>query len=185
MKVASIVLATVVISLSAIAQDALEPYVFILKGSDEAVYALVDPGDLKNGAYNVIIEEPWLRSTRVEMLRQRDVEEAYAEPPHTNSRRIKEGWKAHGGVEIETANGPQWVLQSELDLAQRSLDLAVEEQHVVATQAVETPIAVGEPAEQTAGIVQWWMHALVVVGALGASGLVVWWGFLKKDWSVV
>lgn len=173
------------ISLAATGQDAGEAYVFVMKNSEEPIYASVDPDKLKLQTFKVTIEEPWIRSVRIENMRLRDIEESYAEQSHTRSRRIKESWKAHGGIEIQGDTGPLWVLQSELNLAQRSLDIPSEEGIVMESASVIAAVPEATSSGGGGGIMQWWLHGIILLGGAGLAGIVVWWGFLGKSWSVV
>lgn len=185
MKVPYLLITCFLISLSVAAQNAREAYVFVMKESEVPIYALVDPDKLKLQTFKVTIEEPWIRSVRIENLRLTKIEEFYAEPTHTRSRRIKESWKAHGGIEIQGDTGPLWVLESEFDLAQRSLEIASEAG--IVTEAASATVAVPEATTSGGGggIMQWWLHGVILLGGLGLAGIVVWRFFLRKSWLTV
>jgi hypothetical protein len=162
-----------------------EPFVFDMTDGTR-IHALAQKSDVENERQvqiEVRIEEPWKRFAENRTLRRKDIDFAAPEAPATYNIRVKKEWEAHGGVLIETGSGESWVLQSELDLAQRSIDLSTPE---ITTEAAPVPVpSVVQRRESVGFVAQWWMHGTLGLGMLVLISGVFWWGFLKKSWSSV
>lgn len=176
----------------AFAQGAdLVPYMFEMRpapGESEGrvIYGLVDPEHVATRpSYEVIIQEPWNRIETKERLRDSDVVYKSEESPVTRKARIESNWKAANGKEIVTPNGPVWVHESDLKLAERSLsrpDDGAETGSQEPSEVVEVE-ATPSSTQSPGGIGQWWMHALIVLGAGFSGALIVWFGFIRRSWS--
>lgn len=183
MKVAFHIITTLLISCTALAQSQGTPYVFEMKEGQEVIYGLVNPDRLDRRRFIVTIEEPWNRSVTTRELRKSAIEDLFPEMTNTYNQRIKTEWESRGGEEVETLSGKKWMLKTELELARRSL----------AVPAIITEVTpIGDPSGTLAspavtassgGILQWWLHGLIALIGTALAGLILWWGFLKKDWS--
>ena len=167
----------------------LKPYVFIHLGEEGAqLHVLVKPKDVeatRKPIFPAILDEPWLPVNQRNLkLHRAEYKGSYLEEPGPRKARIRKGWLAHGGVEVDTPDGRAWVHKEEYELAQRAGEIAA-----AAARADEAPstVAPARPAEgEEAGLpgfwAQWWMHIAIVCGALALSALVIWATMLRGPW---
>ncbi len=147
----------------------LAPYMLRLKGEPEFRHVLVDPSQTGNISFQVLIDEPWAGEhwVRVQLI---NVEELEPEESALRARWIRNGWRAHGGVEFTTRSKEQvWILAEDEAWAAKSQALAR------AAYASEEPSAerVAPPDEQHAsgpGFLRLWApHTAVLAGALALA----------------
>lgn len=168
----------------------LEPWVFHVKqmnGSIDEKYVLVSQSELEKtyGWLNVTLNEPWLSSNeRSDRIRHDQVVEKYAETSTTMDRRIKRGWEEHGGIFVDTAAGPAWVLEDEYELALRAEKIAEEAyaSDVVSATPVPQTGTSGEPGESPGFFALWGYHIVIGFGALAGTGLIVWITMIRDRW---
>ena len=165
----------------------MEPYVFVER-QDPAhkLHVVADPKDVAqtfSPFLDVILDEPWLAEhQRYQKLRRSDYEEPRPQISTTRKRRIREGWLANGGVEVETADGAIWISGVEYELARRAEEMAA-----VATDGPESAQN-SATIEQSGGeglgfLSEWGMHLAIITAAAVLSALVIWITMTRGPWT--
>ncbi len=98
----------------------------ITKKNGERMFGVAAEDQFKTMIVKVRRDEPWLGPAGGDevSIRAKDIEDRYLEPAGARRDRIRKGWEEHGGIEIETANGPGWVLKEEYELAEKARRMA-------------------------------------------------------------
>ncbi len=158
----------------------MEPYVFVERGETaRGLYALVKLEDLeqiRNPNLDVILDAPWLPiEQRRKRLRRLDYEDPYPEPSSMRNRRIREGWLAHGGVEVDTPEGRIWVQETEYELAQRAEEMAAAVHGGGTAASVPPRRPVDDAGREPLGFwAEWGIQVGILGGAIVLTALVVW-----------
>lgn len=169
----------------------MEPYVFVERGEAAVrLYVLVELEDLErtlNPYIDAILDEPWLPiEQRRQKLRRSDYEGFFPEASSTRNRRIREGWPAHGGVEVDTPEGLIWIHKQEYELAQRADDMAAAAHG--GDMAASTPAGppVDDAAREPLGFwAEWGIHVGIIGGAAVLTALVVWATSARGPWTAL
>jgi hypothetical protein len=160
----------------------------------ERIFAFVNPSDLNGRKFKIpiVLDAPWLRpSERHREVVRTDIVDSQPELPALRKARLKKGWIRHKGIQIDTPDGPQWVLRSEVEWSDRAQAMAAG--NVVVGQPTETAQQFPD-SEQTASVSEspspgflskWGIHIAVGGVALLGIGLAAWWGFFRTDWASI
>ncbi len=169
----------------------LEHYVFVKRGEEGGrLHVLVQPKDLEDTLkpiFDAILDEPWLPlNQRYLKLHRSDYQGFYPDESSTRKSRIRKGWLAHDGVEVDTPEGRIWVHKEEHELAQRANSIAA----AAYADEVHPTMAPPEPAEEEdAGLrrfwAEWWMHIAIVAGGLVLSTAVIWATMFRGPWTAL
>ncbi len=162
--------------------------------NEERIFAFVRPSDLNGRKFKIpiVLDAPWLRpSERHREVVLTDIVDFQPELAALRKGRLKKGWIRHKGKQIDTPDGPQWVLRSEVELSDRAQAMAAGS--VVTGQ----PLEIAPPPRDSAqaatvsdspspGFLQeWGIHIAVGSVSLLGVGLAAWWGFFRKDWASI
>ncbi|PCJ57734.1 MAG: hypothetical protein COA73_10445 [Candidatus Hydrogenedentota bacterium] len=164
------------------------PYEILMKDG-ERIFAFVRQSDLNGKRYDIPIEldAPWLRpSERERELVLKDIDEYEPEMAALRNTRLKKGWESHGGVQIATSQGMQWVLRSEKVLADRADEMAVGSivEGVPMDSAGQLLLENNHQEVMSPGFLRsWGVHIAVGGVSILGAGLLAWWGFFRKDWA--
>lgn len=169
----------------------MEPYVFVERGEAAGrLYVLVQLENLKqirNPYIDAILDEPWLpvEQRRLKLLRS-DYEDFYPEVSSTRNRRIGEGWKAHGGVEVDTPEGRIWVHKEEYELAQRAEELAAAVYRDDTAASVQGAAPVEDASREPLGFwAEWGIHVAIIGGTAVLIALVIWATTVRGPWRAL
>ena len=169
----------------------MEPYVFVERGEEAGrLYVLVEPEDLKrtvNPFIVVILDEPWLPIEQRRLnLRRSDFEDFYPELSSTRKLRIDEGWKAHGGVQVDTREGRVWVHGEEAEFARRAEEMAAAARGGETVVSAPAPGSVGDAAREPLGFwMEWGVHAAIIAGAALLAAVVIWATLVRGPWTAL
>lgn len=154
------------------------PWRLMLKDTGEVFYAFfeAEDWDSRQMRIKVLLDEPWKsREDRAVFVVKANIDQETMERERAwpRERRIEEGWKAAGGILVETETGPDWVLASEWELAQEARRLAGVDERP-AEEAPEEWVEDEAPVPEPGFFATWGPHLFIVVVAGGLSILVVW-----------
>ncbi len=169
----------------------MEPYVFVERGEEAGrLYVLVEPEALErtlNPYIKVILDEPWLpiEQRRLNLPRS-DFEDFYPEVSSTRKVRIRAGWEAHGGVEVNTREGLVWVHKEEAEFARRAEDMAAAARGGQTVVSSPAPGSAGEAAREPLGFwMEWGVHAAIIAGAALLAAVVIWATLVRGPWTAL
>ncbi|MDK1021189.1 MAG: hypothetical protein QGD90_06090 [Candidatus Hydrogenedentes bacterium] len=166
----------------------LEHYVFVKRGEEGGrLYVLVQLEDLEDTLkpiFDAILDEPWLPvNQRYLKLHRSDYEGFYPEESSTRKSRIRKGWLAHEGVEVETSEGRIWVHKQDYELAQRAGEIAAAAYADEAQPTAAPPEPTQEGDAAPLGFwAEWGMHIAIVTAALALSAVVIWATLVRGPW---
>lgn len=169
----------------------MEPYVFVERGEEAGrLYALVEPEDLKrtvNPFIVVILDEPWLPIEQRRLnLRRSNFEDFYPEVSSTRKARIRKGWEAHGGVEVDTREGRVWVHGEEAEFARRAEEMAAAARGGETVVSSPAPGSAGDVAREPLGFwMEWGVHAAIIAGAALLAAVVIWATLVRGPWTAL
>lgn len=161
------------------------PWVLPMENTGETLHALVEESEWRKPWMTVVLDEPWDPPAE-RRIRQDDIaEDRYREPEHSRRKRIDEGWKRHGGVQVETEQGLIWVHQEVWELASRARKLAgvsnpasAPEQDARETATVDVNETLSTPetadAEAPGFFALWGTHLAIIAAAVVLLAFVVW-----------
>lgn len=161
-------------------QQSESPWMISLKADDgtRRIVAYCDESDFDKDIFTVSEEKPWAGPRTTRTIRKKDVLGRYRPVKAELEAYFAEGWKANGGIQIDTPHGKRWVFEEEYKLAQRAAEMARANEAEKAVEIVPTEISETnstEPAERTFSFGQLWgAHVAVLSLGLGLSGLVTW-----------
>lgn len=168
-----------------ISQAAQSPWVVHFQNGDrmDRVVGYCDESDFSKDIFTIREDKPWEGAPTPRTLYKRDVKDYYRPVPAELSKYYAEGWKANGGIEIDTRHGKTWVFEQEYELAMRAADMALMNEATVETASV-TPHNVGNQPipESSSGFSfgqLWGAHIAVLTVGLGLSALVAWFLILE------
>lgn len=171
-------ISTLLILAGLFAQQRETPWVIHLNDKDGTrIVAYGDESDFEKDIFTVSEVKPWASSGSTRTLFKKDVKGHYPAGSAELAAYYAEGWKANGGIQIETPHGKQWVFEEEYELAQRAAEMASVKEEERAVSSPAKPVAAADPApvERSLGFGQLWgAHVAVLTVGLGLSVLVVW-----------
>ncbi len=162
----------------------LSPYLLQLKGESELRHVLIDPSQISDVAFDALIDEPWAGEQWLQVQRIR-VSELEPEESSLRKQRIENGWREHGGVQVQTRAGETiWVLEEEKKWADKSQTLAraAEASQEAIVEAVEIPEA---SSQSGPGFIRLWApHAAILAAAVAlAAGVYLVLLRPREQWS--
>lgn len=168
----------------------LSPYMIRVRGEGQPLYVLVDASTLDDVHFDAYLDEPWLGplEERRESIQRSNVIDFAPQDPAPRRQRLKDGWEAHGGIQIDTPSGRRWVLKSEYDWAQKAVGIErAAYARPVAGEALDTttPEAASEEAERPGFWALWGPHVGIVGGGLVLCGLVLGYAVRSRSWRAV
>ena len=169
----------------------MEPYVFVERGEEAGrLYVLVKHEAVEqspNPFIKVILNEPWLPiEQRRRNLRRLDFEDFFPEDSGPRKLRIGKGWKAHGGVQVDTREGLVWIHKEESEFARRAEEMAAAArggETVVSAPATESA---GDATREPLGFwMEWGVHAAIIAGAALLAAVVIWATLVRGPWTAL
>jgi len=171
---------------------AMKSYVFVERGETGArLYALVEPEDLertRNPFIVVVLDEPWLPDNeRSFQFRRSKYEDPYPEASSTRKLRIREGWDAHDGVEVDTREGRRvWIHKEEFEFAQRAEKMAAAARRDKTAVSATATQPLGDAAREPLGFwTEWGMHVAIIGGAVVLAAVVIWAALARGPWTAL
>lgn len=179
MLIAGILIAVAALSQTPGKAEATTWVITLADGDVTHVIATEDQFNLTS--MKVPVDEPWRRLAGEDVfitIRPSEIKgERYREPSSARRDRIRKGWEANGGVEVETPNGPGWVLKDEYELSQEARHRAGVDSLAPGDDPVENGADVLGPVstvDPPGFLAQWGAHLGIAFAAVGLSILVVW-----------
>ena len=169
----------------------MKHYVFVERGDTTiSLHVLVDPKYLDqtlNPFLDAILDEPWLPvNERYKKLRRSDYKEPYIDQPSLRNRRIREGWLAHGGVEVDTSEGRIWIHKEEYELAQRADEMGAAVHRGDTAAPVPARPPTDDAAREPLGFwAEWRIHIGIIGGAVVLTAFVIWATMVRGPWKAL
>ena len=169
----------------------MEPYVFIERGEAAGrLYVLVKLEELeqiRNPLIDAILDEPWLPiEQRRRKLHRSDYKDFYLEDSSTRKGRIRKGWLAHGGVEVDTSEGRIWIHKEEYELAQRADEMGAAVHRGDTAAPVPARPPTDDAAREPLGFwAEWRIHIGIIGGAVVLTAFVIWATMVRGPWKAL
>lgn len=158
---------------------------FVILTNEDKIFAFGDESDFDKDIFVVREDKPWAMSVPQRSVFKRDVKGYYRPGAAELEAYYAQGWKANGGIRIDTSDGPMWVFEEEYNLAKRAAEMAeANEAEWRAALIQESPTrdraqsSLPDDAPRPFGQL-WGAHVAVLTLGLGLSGLVVWFLILE------